>query len=277
MEEVVMALRTRPELFEHCDTQIDAREFVASSKLLAQIIGVPVPPNKAVVGDNAFAHEAGIHQHGVIENPLTYEIMTPESVGRIASELVLGKHSGRHAFAERLRELGLEPEAIDFEDAFLRFKDLADLKKVVYNEDIEALFNDQLLRGAPAHARLELVNVTATCGTFVTPTATVELLVEGESRKAAAMGDGPVDAVFKAIGEITHTKASLLRYSVKAVTAGMDAQGEVAVTLEEGELRVLGQGADTDVVVASARAYVHALNKLEQRRELGAGSSLRGI
>jgi len=277
MEEVVMALRTRPELFGQCDTGVDAREFWAASKLLSQIIGVPVPPNKAVVGDNAFAHEAGIHQHGMLKNPLTYEIMTPESVGRVSSELVLGKHSGRHAFAERLRELGVDPEGIDFEDAFLRFKDLADLKKVVYNEDIEALVNDQILHGAGLGERLALVNVTATCGTFVTPTATVELLVEGESRKAAAMGDGPVDAVFKAINDITHTKASLLRYSVKAVTSGMDAQGEVAVTLEEGDLRVLGQGNDTDVVVASARAYVHALNKLEQRRELGAGSGLRGI
>jgi 2-isopropylmalate synthase len=275
MEEVVMALRTRPELFGHCHTGIDTREIYGASKLLSQVIGVPVPPNKAIVGDNAFAHEAGIHQHGMLRNPLTYEIMTPESVGRVASELVLGKHSGRHAFAERLRELGIEPEGIDFEDAFLRFKALADLKKVVYNEDIEALVNDQMLHGAAE--RLELVNVTATCGTFVTPTATVELLVEGESHKAAAMGDGPVDAVFKAINDITHTKASLLRYSVKAVTSGMDAQGEVAVTLEEGDLRVLGQGADTDVVVASARAYVHALNKLEQRRELGAGSGLRGI
>jgi 2-isopropylmalate synthase len=274
MEEVVMALRTRPEYFGHCDTGVDAKEIYASSKLLSQIIGIAVPPNKAIVGANAFAHEAGIHQHGMLRNKLTYEIMTPESVGRTSTELVLGKHSGRHAFADRVRELGHDPDAIDFEDAFRRFKALADLKKTVFNEDIEALVADQLLR-APEH--FAIVNIDVHTGTFVTPTATVELTVAGETRKLARMGDGPVDAVFKAIEELTGTKARLLRYSVNAITSGMDAQGEVAVTLEEDGVRVIGQGADTDILVASAKAYVHALNKLLQRRRGGAASSLRGF
>jgi 2-isopropylmalate synthase len=274
MEEVVMALRTRPEFFEHCDTGIETRELYPTSRLLAQIIAIPVPPNKAIVGDNAFAHEAGIHQHGVLKNKLTYEIMTPESVGRGASELVLGKHSGRHAFAERLRELGFEPEKIDFEQAFQRFKELADAKKTIYNEDVEAIVTDQLLK---VDQRLKLLNLSVVCGTFATPTATVEMSIDGEVCKAARLGDGPVDAAFRAITELTGTKAHLLRYQVNSITAGIDAQGEVSVTLEEDGVRVIGHGADTDIVVASANAYVHALNKLARRLEAGPGERLRGI
>ena len=274
MEEVVMALRTRSEFFDGCDTRIAAREIYPSSRMLAQCIGIQVPPNKAIVGDNAFAHEAGIHQHGMLQNRLTYEIMTPESVGRGSSELVLGKHSGRHAFAERLRELGFEPEKVDFEGAFQRFKDLADLKKAVYNEDIQALVGEQLLH---VDERVKLEDLSVLCGTFAVPTATVELSIDGELRKAARMGDGPVDAVFKAIREMTGTDSRLLRYSVNAITSGMDAQGEVAVTLEEGAVRVIGQGAHTDIVVASAKAYIHALNKLLQRSAADEPSSVRGI
>ncbi|TDJ05961.1 MAG: 2-isopropylmalate synthase [Deltaproteobacteria bacterium] len=274
MEEVAMALKTRCEYFDGCDTGIVTKEIYSSSRLLSQIIGIKVPPNKAVVGDNAFAHEAGIHQHGVLSNRLTYEIMTPESVGRGATELVLGKHSGRHALAERLRELGFDPEKIDFEKIFKRFKELADAKKTVYNEDIEALVTDQLLR-VGEHYKLD--NISVVCGTFVTPTATVEMSVDGEARKTAKLGDGPVDAVYKAITEITQTKSRLLRYHVNAITSGMDAQGEVAVTLEEDGVRVIGQGADTDILVASARAYIHALNKLYQRRSAGTLTSLGGI
>jgi 2-isopropylmalate synthase len=275
MEEVVMALRTRPEFYEKVDTGIQSREIYPSSKLLSNIIGIQVPPNKAVVGDNAFAHEAGIHQHGMLENKLTYEIMTPESVGRGSSELVLGKHSGRHAFSERVRELGFDPENIDFEKVFKQFKALADKKKTIYNEDIEALITDQMLHGAAEKFALE--NLSVTCGTFVTPTATVELRIGEEIAKSASMGDGPVDAVFKAIAELTQTKARVLRYQVNAITSGMDAQGEVAVTLEEDGMRVIGQGAHTDIVVASGKAYVHALNKLDQRRNAGERAALRGI
>jgi 2-isopropylmalate synthase len=274
MEELVMALKTRREFFDGCDTGIVTKEIYPSSRLLSQILGFTVPPNKAVVGDNSFAHEAGIHQHGMISNRLTYEIMTPESVGRGASELVLGKHSGRHALAARLRELGFDPEKIDFDQAFKRFKDLADAKKTVYSEDLEALVTDQLLRGIE---HFKIVNISVVCGTFVTPTATVELSVDGQNCKTAKLGDGPVDAVFKAIKDLTDTKARLLRFHVNAITSGMDAQGEVAVTLEADGMRVIGQGADTDILVASAKAYVHALNKLFERRQGGTRQSLGGI
>jgi 2-isopropylmalate synthase len=273
MEEVVMALRTRGEYFGGCDTAIVGKEIYPSSRLLSSVIGVAVPPNKAIVGDNAFAHEAGIHQHGVLSNKLTYEIMTPESVGRASTELVLGKHSGRHAFGERLRELGFDPERIDFNQAFKRFKDLADAKKTVYNEDIEALVTDQLLR---VEETVKLRNMHVVSGTFATPTATVEMEVKGDVRKVASMGTGPVDAIYSAIEQATGCKARLLKYQVSAVTSGIDAQGEVSVTLEEDGMRVIGQAADTDVLVASAKAFVHALNKLEQRHKVGV-ASLRGI
>jgi 2-isopropylmalate synthase len=274
MEEVVMALRTRREFFKHCDTGVHSQEIHPTSRMLSQIIAISVPPNKAIVGDNAFAHEAGIHQHGVLQNKLTYEIMTPESVGRGPSELVLGKHSGRHAFADRLRDLGFDPEQIDFEAAFLRFKNLADRKKTVYNEDIEALVTDQFLR---ADERYKLKNLSVLCGTFATPTATVEMEINGEEHKTAKLGGGPVDAVFGAITELTGNKARLVRYHVNAITSGIDAQGEVAVTLEDDGLRVIGQGADPDIVVASAKAFVHAINKLAKRKELGSGPKPRGI
>ena len=273
MEEVVMALKTRNEFFEGCDTGIVTKEIYSTSRMLSTVIGIQVPPNKAIVGDNAFAHEAGIHQHGVLSNKLTYEIMTPESVGRAETELVLGKHSGRHAFAERLKELGFDPEKLDFNGAFKRFKDLADSKKTVYNQDIEALVTDQLLR---VEEYFKLENLSVVSGTFATPTATVEMLINGDERKIAKLGGGPVDAIFQAIEELTETKARLLRYQVNAVTAGIDAQAEVSVALEEEGLRVIGQAADTDVILASARAYVHALNKLVQRKSAGV-SSLRGV
>ena len=274
MEEVVMALKSRAEFYDHCDTRVNTKEIYPTSRLLSQVLGFSVPPNKAIVGDNAFAHEAGIHQHGVLANRLTYEIMTPESVGRGPSELVLGKHSGRHAFADRLKDLGIDPETIDFDGAFRRFKDLADRKKTVYNEDIEALVTDQFLH---ADQRYELKELSVICGTFAAPTATVEMIVDGTARKAAKMGDGPVDAAFRAITELTGNKARLLRYSVNAITSGMDAQGEVAVTLEDDGTRVIGQGSDTDIIVASAKAYVNAINKLVQRKELGTGPKPRGI
>ena len=273
MEEVVMALRTRPEYFEGCDTGVASTEIYPTSRMLQQIIGIQVPPNKAVVGDNAFAHEAGIHQHGVLSNKLTYEIMTPESVGRGGTELVLGKHSGRHAFGERLKELGFDPEGMDFDRVFKRFKDLADAKKTIYNEDIEALATDQLLHVVE---RFKLENLSVVSGTFATPTATVEMIVHDQARKVAKLGDGPVDAIFQGIRELTESKARLLRYHVSAVTAGIDAQAEVSVTIEEEGLRVIGQAADTDVLLASAKGYVHALNKLAQRKEAGA-AALRGV
>lgn len=273
MEEVVMALETRREYFGGCHTGVHTREIYPSSRLLSQVIGISVQPNKAVVGDNAFAHEAGIHQHGVLTNRLTYEIMTPESVGRTTTELVLGKHSGRHAFVERLKELGFDVERVDVDAAFKRFKDLADAKKTIYNEDIEALVTDQLIH---VHEVYKLERLAVVSGTFATPTATVELSVHGQVQKRASMGDGPVAAIFKGIREITESKARLLRYLVNAITSGIDAQGEVTVTIEEDGVRVIGQGSDTDILVASAKAYIHALNKLAQRKEAGV-ASLRGV
>jgi 2-isopropylmalate synthase len=274
MEEVVMALKTRRDYFGGLDTRIRTTEIYPTSRLLASIIGISVPPNKAVVGDNAFAHEAGIHQDGVLKNKLTYEIMTPESIGRTSNELVLGKHSGRHAFRDRLRELGCELEGEPFERAFKRFKDLADRKKTVYNEDIEALVADETLS---AEDRIALGDLSVVSGTFATPVATVELVVDGATRKTTATGDGPVDAVFKAITELCDAKAELVRYHVNAVTGGMDAQGEVTVTLAERGRRVIGHGAHTDIIVASAKAYVHALNKLEWHRRRRGESEPKGI
>ena len=274
MEEVVMALKTRRDVFGGADTGIVTAEIYPTSRLLSSIIGVSVQPNKAIVGDNAFAHEAGIHQDGVLKHTMTYEIMTPQSIGRPSNELVLGKHSGRHAFRERLRELGFDLAGDELEAAFKRFKALADKKKTVYNEDLEAIATDV---GTRSEDRFLVGDLSIVSGTFATPHATVELLVDGERRKTTATGTGPVDAVFKGIAELTDTKSELVRYQVNAITAGMDAQGEVSVTLSEGGRRVIGHGAHTDIIVASAKAYVHALNKLEWHKRRHAESEPKGI
>jgi 2-isopropylmalate synthase len=274
MEEVVMALKTRRDVFDGLDTAIRTAEIYPTSRLLASIIGVPVQPNKAIVGDNAFAHEAGIHQHGVLQAAITYEIMTPQSIGRPSNELVLGKHSGRHAFKERLKELGHELADADFQRAFKRFKDLADRKKSIYNEDLEAIVADSV---TAEEGRLRLGDLLVQSGTFATPHATVEILIDGESRKATAQGDGPVDAVFRAISELSDAKCELVQYQVKAITGGMDAQGEVTVTVSEGGRRVIGHGAHTDIIVASARAYVNALNKLEWHQKRRGADEPKGI
>jgi 2-isopropylmalate synthase len=238
------------------------------------VIGVAVQPNKAIVGANAFAHEAGIHQDGVLKAPITYEIMTPQSIGRPANELVLGKHSGRHAFRDRLDELGFGVEDVDFEAAFKRFKDLADKKKTVFNEDIEAIVADSVVQ---QDERFAFGQLTVLSGSFATPSATVELVIDGEPRKATATGVGPVDAIFRAITQLTDTKSELVRYQVNAITAGLDAQGEVSVTISEGGRRVIGHGAHYDVLVASAKAYVNALNKLEWHKRRRAVSEPKGI
>ncbi len=275
MEEVVMSIRTRPDVFRGLDTRVVTTEIYPSSRLLSSTIGIPVQPNKAVVGDNAFAHEAGIHQDGVLKAPITYEIMTPQSIGRPANELVLGKHSGRHAFRDRLQELGLAtlPDA-EFERAFQHFKALADKKKTIYNEDLEAIVADTL-GGGDAHFVLGELSVMS--GTLATPTATVELAIDGAVQKTSASGDGPVDAVFKALVALTNAKAELVRYQVQAITGGMDAQGEVSVTLEEDGRRVIGHGAHTDIIVASAKAFVHALNKLAWHKQRRSAAAPQGI
>jgi len=274
LEEVVMAIKTRQDVYAGLDTGIVTTEIYPSSRILSSIIGVSVQPNKAIVGDNAFAHEAGIHQDGVLKAAITYEIMTPQSIGRASNELVLGKHSGRHAFRDRLGELGFQLAGEDFERAFQRFKDLADKKKTIYNEDLEAIAADAVVR---SDERFELGDLSVLSGTFAKPTATVQLVVDGEPRKSTALGIGPVDAVFKAIAELAETKSELLRYQVNAITGGMDALGEVSVTLGEDGRRVIGHGAHPDIIVASAKAYVHALNKLAWHKRQHAVSEPRGI
>ena len=255
-----MALETRRDTFEGIETGIRTSEIYPSSRLLSSITGVQVQPNKAIVGDNAFAHEAGIHQDGVLKAAITYEIMTPESIGRASNELVLGKHSGRHAFRDRLAELGFAIEGEEFERAFKRFKDLADAKKVIFNEDLEAIVADSV---TAVGDRFGFVSLMLSCGSDAPPRAAVRLDVDGVAAEREATGVGPVDAIFRAIAELTETDSELIRYQVHAVTAGLDAQGEVSVTIEEGGRRVIGNGVHEDVMVASAKAYVHALNKLE--------------
>jgi len=274
LEEVVMSLKTRPDVYAGLDTRVVTREIYPTSRLLSSTIGVPVQPNKAIVGDNAFAHEAGIHQDGVLKAAITYEIMTPQSIGRASNELVLGKHSGRHAFRDRLAELGFTLEGEPFEEAFRRFKALADAKKTIWNEDLEALATDAVVR---TDERFQVEDISVLSGTFAKPTATVALRIDGQVRKGTALGIGPVDAVFKAIAELTETKSELERFHVNAITGGMDALGEVSVAVCEGGRRVIGNGADPDIIVASARAYVHALNKLEWHKRRHGVSEPKGI
>ncbi len=259
LEEAVMTLRTRQDILPYA-TNVVTEQIIPSSKLLSTITGIHVQPNKAIVGTNAFAHEAGIHQHGVMMDKSTYEIMTPESVGLNQNKLVLGKHSGRHAFIDRLKQLGYDLSREENQKAFVRFKTLADLKKEIFDEDLDAIVADEVLR-IPETYKLEQMNVSS--GSFAAPTATVAMEVNGKIKKAAVMGDGPVDAAFKAIKKLTKSKATLLNFSVGAITGGTDAQGKCSVRLQSAEGReVLGQGAHPDIIVASAKAYINALNKL---------------
>ncbi|HEX8962689.1 MAG TPA: 2-isopropylmalate synthase [Rhodocyclaceae bacterium] len=261
LEEVVMAVRTRGDLFA-CDTRIDTTQIVPASKLVSQITGYPVQPNKAVVGANAFAHESGIHQDGVLKHRETYEIMRAEDVGWTTNRLTLGKLSGRSAFKTRLKELGIElPSEEALNQAFGRFKELADKKREIFDEDIYALIGDEAV--TPAQERYRLVSSMFHSETGEAPRARLTLAVAGVERNVEAIGSGPVDATFKAIEEVASSGASLLLYSVNAITTGTDAQGEVTVRLSKDGRIVNGQGADTDIIVASAKAYINALNKLE--------------
>jgi 2-isopropylmalate synthase len=269
LEEIVMAIRTRQD-FLPFTTGIKTEAITKVSHLVSTITGFVVQPNKAIVGANAFAHEAGIHQDGVLKHAQTYEIMTPESVGLHRSKLVMGKHSWRHAFRVKLAELGYDLGENALNDAFARFKDLADKKKDVYDEDIVALVDDKVLR---ANDRIKLVSLQVQCGTK-TNSAEIELEVDGVTRKHKADGDGAVDATFHAIKASFPHEAKLQLYQVNAVTGGTDAQAEVTVRLEENGKTVNGQGADTDTIVASARAYVNALNKLLVKREKTAPEAL---
>ena len=260
LEEIVMAVRTRSDVFP-VETRIVATQIVPASKLVSQITGYPVQPNKAVVGANAFAHESGIHQDGVLKHRETYEIMRAEDVGWAQNKLVLGKHSGRNAFKSRLQELGIELESDEAVNAaFARFKELADRKHEIFDEDLHALVSDEVV--TPEHEHYKLVYSHVCSETGEMPHAKVILNVGGAEHKGEAGGGGPVDATFKAIESIVGSGAELLLYSVNAITTGTDAQGEVTTRLSKGGRIVNGNGADTDIVIASARSYLNALNKL---------------
>ena len=263
MEEIVMALRTRKDHMPY-ETGVQTEMITKASHMVSTVTGFPVQPNKAIVGANAFAHEAGIHQDGVLKYAGTYEIMTPESVGLKKSNLVMGKHSGRHAFKEKLKELGFVLGDNAMNDAFKRFKDLADKKKDIFDEDIVAIVDDEIRD----NDRIKFVSLQVVCGSKIEhQTAELELEFDGTVVSTMAEGDGPVDATFNAIKALTFETQHLLLYQVHAVTAGTDAQAEVTVRLEENGKTVMGQGADTDTLVASARAYLNALNKLLVKRE----------
>jgi 2-isopropylmalate synthase len=263
LEEVVMAIRTRRDLFRF-QTRLNPKHIFATSRLVSKITGMVVQPNKAIVGANAFAHESGIHQDGILKEKMTYEIMTPKSVGISKTSLVLGKLSGRHAFRDRLKDLGYQLSDEDLGKAFNRFKQLADKKRDIYDEDIESIVVEEILR-MPHRFKLVYLNVIA--GNLTVPTATLQMEVDGKLIQEAGFGDGPVDAVFKTIKKITHTKSKLLQFVINAITGGTEAQGEVMVRLEEKGHTVIGQGADTDVIVASAKAYINALNKIEFKKQ----------
>jgi 2-isopropylmalate synthase len=260
LEEIVMAVRTRQDVFS-CDTNIDTTQIVPASRLVSNITGFAVQPNKAVVGANAFAHESGIHQDGVIKKRETYEIMRAEDVGWSANRMVLGKHSGRNAFRTRLAELGFEFRSEEeLNTAFARFKELADKKHEIFDEDLQALVTEAGVEQENEHFRLVSLKVCSQTGE--TPEATLVLTVDGAERDAVASGGGPVDASFKAIESVVKSGAELQLYSVNNITSGTDAQGEVTVRLEKAGRIVNGQGADTDIVIASAKAYINALNRL---------------
>ena len=265
LEEIVMAVKTRRDIFD-LDTSIDTTQIVPASRLVSSITGYPVQPNKAVVGANAFAHESGIHQDGVLKHRETYEIMRAEDVGWSTNKLTLGKLSGRNAFRTRLKELDIELDSEEaLNAAFARFKELADKKSEIFDEDLYAIVSDESLGEAVEHYKLVYLQVCSQTGE--TPHAVVAISENGKERRAEADGGGPVDATFKAIESIVQSNAELQLYSVNNITSGTDAQGEVTVRLARGGRIVNGQGADTDIVIASAKAYLNSLNKLHSKVE----------
>jgi 2-isopropylmalate synthase len=263
LEEIVMAMRVRNDAFPYW-SNVDAQMLTRASKLVSAVTSFPVQYNKAIVGRNAFAHESGIHQDGMLKHTETYEIMKPEDVGVKQTSLVMGKHSGRHAFREKLKELGYELGDNALNDAFNRFKDLADKKKHVYDEDIVALVDDQI---AKAHDRIKIVSLQIVAGTVGPQSATLVLDIDGKQHTTTATGNGPVDATFNSIRQLVPHQAKLQLYQVHAVTEGTDAQAEVSVRLEEDGKSVTARGTHPDTMVASAQAYISALNKLMHKRE----------
>ena len=259
LEEVVMALRTRRDYYK-IDTRIDATKIYPASRLVSTLTGLAVQRNKAVVGENAFAHESGIHQDGILKKRETYEIMDPATIGLPKSSLVLGKHSGRHAFRDRATQLGYTLNDTQLDLVFTKFKTLADKKKEVFDEDIEAIIDGQL---DLVHGQWELLGIQVTTGSSTIPTATVTLKdTNGETVQDASVGDGPVDAIYSAIGRLTGVKVSLSDYRIRSVSRGKDAQGEATVELEHNGQNIRGRGLSTDILEASALAYLSAINRL---------------
>ena len=256
LEEIVMALNVRKDIY-NAETNIKTSELYRTSQLLTYTTGISVQPNKAIVGKNAFAHEAGIHQDGILKEKTTYEIMTPELVGRQSNELVLGKHSGKHAFKERLESLGYLLSEDEIDKAFVKFKALADRKKDIYDEDIDSL----VAKNSKHFEKYELKYVNVVCGDTVTPLAMVKVAVDGDLKTSSEWGNGPVDAVYNSIRKITGSNCAVIGYEVKSIRGTTQAQGDVSVTIEDANIHFTGRSAHTDIVVASAKAYINCLNK----------------
>jgi len=263
LEEIVMALYTRKDHYQ-LETGIRTEEIYRTSKLVSSLTGMPIQYNKAIVGRNAFLHEAGIHQDGVLKERTTYEIMNPAMIGLVQNNIFLGKHSGRHAFGDRLKELGFELTKDELDRAFARFKELADRKKEISDKDLEALVEHEI-KTVPERIVLEHLQVTS--GNRITPTATVAITLDGTLKEEAACGEGPVDAVFQALDKLTGLQVCLKNYVLDAVTGGQDAMGQVTVKVGYGDQVFTGRGLSTDIIEASARAYIHALNKLYDELE----------
>ncbi|MFK5894890.1 MAG: 2-isopropylmalate synthase, partial [Pseudomonadota bacterium] len=262
LEEVVMAIRTRQDVFS-CDSDIDTTQILATSRLVSGITGFPVQPNKAIVGINAFAHESGIHQDGVLKSRETYEIMRAQDVGWDDNKIILGKHSGRNALKTRLLDLGIELASEEnLNEVFVLFKDLADKKHEIFDEDLQALVSEVVADKVEENIKLVSLKVCSETGEI--PVARITLNVNGEEKESTAEGSGPVDATFMAIEKIIQSDSVLKLYSVNNITSGTDAQGDVTVRLEKDNRIVNGQGADTDIVIASAKAYISTLNKIFQ-------------
>jgi 2-isopropylmalate synthase len=261
IEEIVMALKTRRDYFRQ-HTKIDTREFARTSRMVSELLGMPVPANKAVVGANAFSHSSGIHVDGFLKERTTYEIMRPEDVGFAESRVVLTARTGRAGLRNRLEQLGYSLTKDELDETYQRFLVLADKKQEVFDEDLAALLHDELYEG-PEASVLEYLHIYS--GTSAIPTATVRVRIGGTPRQAAAVGDGPVDAVYKAISAVMQTSAKVVRYEVRAVTSGAEAMGEATVHLEQDGEKVVGRGASTDIIEASAKAYLDALNRLAAR------------
>lgn len=265
LEEIVMAIKVRKDFFDRLYTDISTKEIYKTSRLLCRITGSFVQPNKAVVGDNAFAHESGIHQHGVLANPLTYEIMSPEDVGFPSTRIILGKHSGRHALKRRLSQLGFQLSDQDIERVFEKFKALADKKKEVYDEDLESLIYEEFMK-VEEEEPIKIKHYQVQTGENLLPTATVVLSFNGEERTATSTGNGPVDAVIKAIQKALNVEPKLLDFSIKALTPNTDAQAEARLVVELDHVKASGRGVDTDIIKASVNGFIDALNRAIMRK-----------